>query len=188
MFSEEFINKLVNGKLIMPEDYENEMKPAPGKWDNEPDELRWTSESGYECLVLRHDITWNLNGYVRIPEGHPFSKLCYDEIHDKYEIDVHGGLTFSGTLLAEKTKWIGFDTCHSGDYSPKISSKRVGMYGLERTYKNIDYVKNQCEELAWQCRRAENLWFRMDEFRRKVLYSLHNIWNRLIGKWLVKND
>lgn len=35
------------------------------------------------------------NGYVAIPEGHPCFGKDYDQIYDEYNINVHGGLTFS---------------------------------------------------------------------------------------------
>lgn len=46
-----------------------------------------------------------VNGYVRMPNGHPWQRLGYDDI----PVEVHGGLTF------QDGNWIGFDTAHSGD-------------------------------------------------------------------------
>ena len=66
------------------------------------------------------------NGYVCIPEGHPMHGMGYDEIHQAYDIDVNGDLTFSESAanlthwglpeLVVPTDWIiGFDTAHYGD-------------------------------------------------------------------------
>lgn len=61
------------------------------------------------------------NGYVALPEGHPCYEMGYDDIHEKYEISVHGGLTFSymggdGPWAEYPGMWIvGFDTCHHMD-------------------------------------------------------------------------
>jgi|SRR5688572_18712211 len=61
------------------------------------------------------------NGYVALPKGHPCYGMDYDAIHDKYSINVNGGLTFSsdeipGQPTETKGMWIlGFDTLHSHD-------------------------------------------------------------------------
>lgn len=75
---------------------------------------------GISDLTLNHG--WG-NGYVIIPEGHPCFKMSYDEIHENYDIDVHGGLTYSE--MAEDGNdvfkhhsgcWVvGFDTAHYRD-------------------------------------------------------------------------
>ena len=70
------------------------------------------------------DFGWG-NGYVVIPEGHPwYDKEYSDECYQN--VDVNGGLTFSEIIkdhakLPEAFKphigkfVIGFDTCHSWD-------------------------------------------------------------------------
>jgi len=77
------------------------------------------------CLPVPIHATYGgkFNGYCAIPKGHPCFALEYGEIYNKYDIDIHGGLTYLaiGTDLRnapEKVKemWIvGFDTLHSGD-------------------------------------------------------------------------
>lgn len=68
------------------------------------------------------------NGYVIIPTGHKLHGMSYDDIENKFDIQVHGGLTF-GELLTENWvdhwpelnaddvgSWmVGFDTCHYRD-------------------------------------------------------------------------
>ncbi len=85
-------------------------------------------QKAYEELGLRSPITivksppnpysergWG-NGYVRIPEGHPYYEKTYDDI----PVDVHGGLTFSDHIFENGKHfsdgyWVGFDTAHYGD-------------------------------------------------------------------------
>ena len=82
----------------------------------------------YQELGLRSPITivksqphpylekgWG-NGYVRIPEGHPYYEKTYDDI----PVSVHGGLTFSDHIFGDSKHfsdgyWVGFDTAHYGD-------------------------------------------------------------------------
>lgn len=65
------------------------------------------------------------NGYVAIPQEHPFYGLHYDIIN--HYVKIHGGLTHSsycdeedvhryGLETSDVGKWIiGFDTAHSSD-------------------------------------------------------------------------
>jgi hypothetical protein len=55
------------------------------------------------------DRGWG-NGYVAIPEGHPWFGKDYDSIE---QVEINGGLTFSDMING---MWvIGFDTAHYGD-------------------------------------------------------------------------
>jgi hypothetical protein len=63
--------------------------------------------------------------------------------------EIHGGITYYGLFIndkAEKTDRyvIGFDCCHTSD--------RMPLYDLDGTisYKDIDYVKHQCNLLSKQ--------------------------------------
>jgi hypothetical protein len=46
-------------------------------------------EDGIQWKILPHPRMSHMNGYVRLPEGHPFEVLDYDDI----DVSVHGGLT-----------------------------------------------------------------------------------------------
>ncbi len=76
---------------------------------------------------------------------------------------MHGGLTFADSCqetedesrgichVPEKGQpdnvwWFGFDCAHSGDVCPKYDLSHSGY----ETYKNIAYVKLECENLARQ--------------------------------------
>lgn len=77
------------------------------------------TEDGVYWVTCRAPLYGAINGYVRIPQGHPWFGLGYDAI----DADVHGGLTYSGG----NEGWIGFDTLHSGDIWPGLpSSLRFG--------------------------------------------------------------
>lgn len=77
------------------------------------------------------DKGWG-NGYVCVPKGHKAYGKDYDEASSEFNIDAHGGLTFSAaseelTTYEWKSKvpkdcqkgyWIfGFDTAHYQDSS-----------------------------------------------------------------------
>ncbi len=87
------------------------------------------------------------NGYVAIPKGHPMFGMDYDNIHQNFDVDVHGGLTFA-TLIAKKDKrfpdefigmWvIGFDCNHYND-SPKTCPQE---FVEAETLRLVEQVKN----------------------------------------------
>ena len=94
-----------------------------------------------------------LNGYVRIPENHPFYNKGYDDI----KIECHGGLTFSGELEGETGFYIGFDTAHYLDFMPfmaMINGRDFPTIMEQTTYKDIDYVRNECKEIVDQLRKV----------------------------------
>ncbi len=61
--------------------------------------------------------------------------------------DVHGSITFSGTLRGKEGFWYGFDCAHSGDLNPSYAEK-YGWHDGE--YRDIEYVKSECASLASQ--------------------------------------
>ena len=75
------------------------------------------------------------NGYVALPRRHPYFGLGYDEINEKLEHRVHGGLTFSKNsddiqeweqVERVKDMWIiGWDTAHWGDTIEEWPRERV---------------------------------------------------------------
>lgn len=141
---------------------------GPGPWQDEADKKQWLDEAtGYPCLIVRSPSSGSLCGYVGVPEAHPFYGKGYGVLPDDPE--VHGGLTFAGSCRVDadeskhvchkaggddKVWWLGFDTAHCGDYSPKIDAvmKSVGHYygDLGDTYKDFDYVTREVIDLAAQ--------------------------------------
>lgn len=80
---------------------------------------------GFEVISegMEHGIEWvtalaplynAVNGYVKVPEGHPWHGLDYEEVNNLMDYDCPGGLTYS------EGGWIGFDTLHVGDYWPEM--------------------------------------------------------------------
>jgi hypothetical protein len=56
-----------------------------------------------------------VNGYVKIPAGHPYADHGDDEYAEILTLAhdyAHGGLTYA------RGEWIGFDTVHAGDWWP----------------------------------------------------------------------
>lgn len=72
-------------------------------------------------------------GYVNIPKNHPYYHKHYSEIDN--EIDVHGGLTFSGGINSINGYWIGFDCNHYDD---------------NHFVQDETYTTNECKKLIEQ--------------------------------------
>lgn len=150
-----------------------------GPWLNEPDKVQWTDKAtGFTCLAVRAsrpgDFDKKLNmlaglghwcGYVGVPENHPLFGKSYGDV----DADVHGGLTFADRcdeqdkehgichVGEEKLWWFGFDCAHSGDLSPgtkavlkKLDESRSHYGDFEEKYRDLNYVKAECANLAAQ--------------------------------------
>ena len=122
-----------------------------GPWSDEPDELTWVSECGLNCQI-RRGPSGHLCGYVALPKGSPHYQVEYDSIkvNDEY-VEVHGGLTYSSIAnehIGTGDDWmVGFDCAHLGDLAPMhISEFNDG----DSVYRDMDYVKRECERLADQ--------------------------------------
>jgi hypothetical protein len=109
---------------------------GPGPWQTEPDRVEW-EHAGLPCLAVRnHFGTWC--GYAAVPPGHPLHGQTYHDV----DVYVHGGVTYTNRCAGhichvpkpgepDDVWWFGFDTGHSGDYSPSMESyqRRFGMVG-----------------------------------------------------------
>lgn len=160
-----------------------------GEWVEEPDLVEFTHK-GIDCIVSRIGRTpvdeikeelieagaiclfqGNLCGYIKIPEGHPFTKL--DNFLD-ISIDCHHGLTFG--KQEDDGFWIGFDCGHMNDFIPglEMTLKRLResvpnypsivnddffkqwkekdefRHLFTKTYRNIAYCINECKSMADQ--------------------------------------
>lgn len=139
-----------------------------GPWDDEPDKAQWQdARSGLACLIVRGPVG-ALCGYVGVPPAHPDFERGYNDP----ELQVHGGLTFSGRCqegnkehgichIAEDPEdevwWFGFDCAHAFDVCPGYPSAELraltSQYG---GYRDFAYVKRQCESLASQLKERAN--------------------------------
>ncbi|WP_099321134.1 hypothetical protein [Anaerococcus sp. Marseille-P3625] len=84
------------------------------------------------------------NGYVILPDDHELVDKFYGEFEKEYDIEVHGGITFSDYLSKimdlevmdlEDGYVLGFDCNHAGD-NPVHCNQR--------------YVENECKKLIDQ--------------------------------------
>lgn len=131
-----------------------------GPWMNEPDKKQWEDkETGLPCLIVR--ATYGaLCGYVGVPDNHPYYRKDIDDISG---LECHGGLSFADGCQKsnppgegvchipeegepDNTWWLGFDCGHFMDLTPLYPIH----FEAGETYKTIEYVENQCRDLARQ--------------------------------------
>lgn len=92
------------GVVVADEVYfARDAKPTTdGPWLGEADKVAWRDpETGYDCIVLRHESDGTLGGYVGVPHGHPLWGFGADAIPSGLDIDVHGGVTYA-RICAER--------------------------------------------------------------------------------------
>lgn len=77
--------------------------------------------------------------YVELPKEHKLYGMTYNEIEEKYDINVHGGFTYSRPdLLIKDDSWfLGWDYAHCWDYSPYL--------------EDLDLKKWTTDELIGEC-------------------------------------
>ena len=99
--------------------------------------VEYGSYMGIDWVIAKAPIV-GLNGYVRIPDGHPWQGLGYQQITPASE-RMFGGLTYS----SGNGRWFGFDTSHAnddwpseyhwrGDWEPLVRPARMWSLGLVR--------------------------------------------------------
>jgi hypothetical protein len=108
---------------------------------------------GFKVVIKRMMyLGGQLNGYVRIPKAHKFYQKGYDDI----PIECHGGLTFAGDLEEDGDWYIGFDTAHYRDFIPfmkfALPDPLRNREDFGETYKDIDYVRQECKRIVDQLR------------------------------------
>lgn len=133
------------------------MNWPPGPWHHEPDRVEWR-HLGLPCLVVRSGSTGGLCGYVGVTRGHPWFGVDFADL----EIRTHGGLTYSsfcsGPIChvpqpgeADEVWWVGFDTSHLGDETPRDATFNSRMCWPRRgVYRDLAYVRAEVERLAEQ--------------------------------------
>lgn len=126
---------------------------GPGPWDDEPDAVSWVSAVDLPCEMRRGE-NGNWCGYVGMPRDHPARSYA------GWSPSVHGGESWSsdseeltanyeseGTFPAG-LQWRGFDCAHIEDLAPGYKS--IEFPGYTRIYRNLTYVRAECESLAAQ--------------------------------------
>lgn len=109
-------------------------------WDKNELIRRW-EWAGLICEIwfVRSD---HYCAYVQLPWYHPAHGKGYGE-DELYDVEVHGGLTFAGTLNDDDYWWVGFDCAHSGDWTqlhPSLGAHRW----------TVDEVVAETQQLADQ--------------------------------------
>ena len=125
---------------------------AEGPWKDEIDYEKWVEpNTGYTCVIGRNIPFGGIwCGYVQVPKENKFYGMSYEQLPKK--ILAHGGMTFGdvGTfttcLTLECGWWLGFDCAHALDVCPL----RLDKIHKNAEYRDINFVKNNCIELARQ--------------------------------------
>ena len=161
-FAKEELKTRICGEEYKDLEDEYDINPKTNPWETEPDFLEFVDEStGYRCFIQRHLGLKHLCGYVELPKKHKlYGKDNMDNEEIFNEIDVHGGITYARDkrfISDEDVPYVvGFDCGHAGDYSPYFWSTGISKALPYETYKDIDYVTNECKNLAKQLKELEN--------------------------------
>lgn len=114
---------------------------------------------GLPCVMMRMEDVGHWCGYVGVPKDsrlHGKNYYTFSESENGIsglekainDIEVHGGLTFSGERIANDATWyFGFDCAHACDLCP-FNKFTIG--GLKGTYRDKEYVIEECKKLAKQ--------------------------------------
>lgn len=112
---------------------------------------------GHDCIIVF--THWGVrNGYISVSD---------DKDYTEYDIDCHGGLTFSGKLPYDygqkKLYYIGFDcghVCDANNYdlayeygliTAETRDRRKAAYFYEdATERTLEYVEDQCKHIVDQ--------------------------------------
>lgn len=104
---------------------------------------------------------WNFgwgNGYVILPKDHPCFMLGYDKIHERWDVSIHGGLTYADfptgnpqvpkKFRDSKEYWmIGFDTAHIYD--------TFSIWPKEEVQEETDRLRFRMLEIWMEKKRLE---------------------------------
>ena len=139
-----------------------------GPWQSEPDRISWVDpETGYDCLIRRHDTLGFYCGYVAVTKDHTWYEKKYSDV----DIECHGGLTYSRecdgdvekgichiTKEDDKSWWFGFDCAHAGDIipgpdyldlSPLFEMDLSPLFEMD-VYQDLSYLTSEVESIAKQ--------------------------------------
>jgi len=135
----------------LEDEYDPNFNISKKPWETEPDFVEFIDEdTGYKCFIQRHPELKHLCGYVELPKEH---KL-YGIFSEEEDFEVHGGVTYTGKREFEQPNYIadyvlGFDCGHAGDLVPGVKIFH------EEVYRDIEYVTNECKNLAKQLKELE---------------------------------
>lgn len=169
-YAKEVLKERICGEEYYELEDEYDINPKTNPWETEPDFLEFVDEStGYRCFIQRHPELKHLCGYVELPEKHKLYGETNVDNEFLLNLDIHGGVTYAKDkrfkdiyravplFIDEYVPYVvGFDCGHAGDYSPYSWSTGISKALSYETYKDIDYVTNECKNLAKQLKELEN--------------------------------
>lgn len=130
-------------------------------------EKDWTTKAGLRAICVLNRGTHRC-GYVCVPKDHilngirynqaipesPIEPGAYSAPTPELELNVHGGLTYSGSghPTPGNDWWFGFDCAHAGDgiILPTYNPFRDETFGRGDPVRSQEYVESECESLAQQ--------------------------------------
>lgn len=107
---------------------------------------------GIPCQILRHPKMGFLLGYILVYEGHPWHGLGSDAL---YDVEVHGGVTWTQQQEGGDGWVIGFDCAHCDDINPRLDWLLGFQSNPKATYRTVAYVYEELKNLARQVREAQ---------------------------------
>lgn len=126
---------------------------------------------GYKWYIF--DLGTHPTAYIKINSNNVLYNKSYFEIEDKYDIDVHGGLTYSDSRLHnldDKGWYIGWDYAHLGDRYGNDNGKEWTSFEI---YVEILHVIQQIEVI--NKRNTEDNLLQISNTLENILYVLERI-------------
>jgi hypothetical protein len=116
--------------------------------EKEGNSLEWdyTCSNGViiKCSIHRNDVK-ALCGYITLTKDNSLYGVGYDNI----SINAHGGINYC--TYDKYENWvIGFDCSHHGDLIPYFLLQEDFPSNSFGEYRNMEYVKSECESMAEQ--------------------------------------
>ena len=131
----------------------NKIKPMIYQKDRKMELLHKGEYKGYNFYIL--NLGTHPTAYIEIPKEHKLYGKDYNEIYEMgYDIDVHGGLTYSDDELmcVKSENWfIGWDYAHCDDYAGYYEEDFLRHLSEMRKLK-----KWTTEEIIEECKSAIN--------------------------------
>ena len=109
---------------------------------------------GYHYVIVSYGT--HPCAYVKIPKGHPYYGKFYDDVN----LDVHGGLTYSGNIghveKGSRSFYLGWDYAHAydyyGGYEKEFQHINDGCkkWTTLEIFDHVTKVINQIIEIEWK--------------------------------------
>jgi hypothetical protein len=110
------------------------MSTVPEDFPINPEIVANGEIEGIPWVSARAPIYGAVNGYIRLPDGHPWLEMNY------IENDVPWG-----EITYTRGNWIGFDSLHSGQVWPE----QIESSNYYRTYASQDQIMTDEMVIAW---------------------------------------